>query len=103
MVFGQSQQEISIMSNGDVNVKMSTEKEKWLKFYDRQYQFKVSFMLYADFESILKLINERYREKMNTIKAKRKVRYHIQKRYTHMYRHDGVYTVPLPMEMSLTL
>ena len=91
------------MSNGQVNVKMSTEKEKWLKFYDRQYEFKVSFMLYADFESILKLINERYREKMNTIKAKRKVRYHIQKRYTHMYRHDGVYTVPLPMEMSLTL
>ena len=40
---------------------MPTEKEKWLKFHDGQYQFKVPFMLYADFESILKPVDERYR------------------------------------------
>ena len=38
----------------------------------RQYQFKVSFMLYADFESILKPVDERYKDKMNRIKAGRK-------------------------------
>ena len=26
-------------SNGHVKVKMPTEKEKWLKFHDGQYQF----------------------------------------------------------------
>ena len=30
------------------------------------------FMLYADFESILKPVNERYRDKMNTMKTERK-------------------------------
>ena len=34
-------------SNCHVKVKMPTEKEKWLKFPDGQYQFKVPFMLYA--------------------------------------------------------
>ena len=51
---------------------MSTEKEKWLKFNDGQYQFKVPFMLYADFESILKPVDERYSEKINTIKTETK-------------------------------
>ena len=51
---------------------MSTENEKWLKFHDGQYQFKVPFMLYADFESILKLVDERYREKTNRMKTGRK-------------------------------
>ena len=59
-------------SNGHVKVKMPTEKEKWLKFHDGQYQFKIPFMLYADFESILKPVNERYRDKMNTMKTERK-------------------------------
>ena len=59
-------------SNGHIKVKMSTEKEKWLKFHDGQYQFKVPFMLYADFESILKSVDEWYKEKMNTMKAERK-------------------------------
>ena len=59
-------------SNGHVKVKMSTEKEKWLKFNDGQYQFKVTFMLYADFESILKPVDERYSEKINTIKTETK-------------------------------
>ena len=40
-------------SNGHVKVRIPTEKEKWLKFYYGQYQFKVPFMLNADFESIL--------------------------------------------------
>ena len=35
-------------SNGYAKVKMLSEKEKWLKFNDGQYYFKVSFMLYAD-------------------------------------------------------
>ena len=41
-------------SNGHIKVNIPTEKEKWLKFHDRQYQIEVPFMLYADFESILK-------------------------------------------------
>ena len=32
-------------SNGHVKVKMPIEKEKWLKFHDGQYQFKVPFRL----------------------------------------------------------
>ena len=59
-------------SNGHVRVKMPTENEKWLKFHDGQHQFKVPFMLYADFEIILKPIDERYRDKMNRMKAGRK-------------------------------
>ena len=51
---------------------MPNENEKWLKFHDGQYQFKVSFLLYADFESILKPVDDRYRDKMNTMKAERK-------------------------------
>ena len=61
-------------SNGHVKVKMPTEKEKWLKFHDGQYQFKVPFMLYADFESILKPVDERYRDRMNTMKTDRKAK-----------------------------
>ena len=51
---------------------MLTEEEKGLKFHDGQYQFKVPFMLYADFESILKPVDEQYRGKLNTMKAGRK-------------------------------
>ena len=51
---------------------MSTQEERWLKLHDEQYQFKVPFMLHVDFESILKPIDERYKEKMNRIKAGRK-------------------------------
>ena len=59
-------------SNGHVKVNMPREEEKSLKFCDEQYQFKVSFMLYAEFESILKPVEERYRDKMNTMKTERK-------------------------------
>ena len=58
-------------SNGDVKVKMPTEKEKWLKFHDVQYQFVLPFVLYANFESILKPVDERYRDKMNRMKTER--------------------------------
>ena len=59
-------------SNGHVKVKMPTEKEKWLKFHDGQYQFMLPFMLYADFECILKPVDERNRDKMNRMNTKRK-------------------------------
>ena len=59
-------------SNGHVKVNMPTEKEKWLKFHDGQYQFMLPFMLYADLESILKPVDGRNRDKMNTMKAERK-------------------------------
>ena len=59
-------------SNGHVKVNMPTGKDKWLKFHDGQYQFKVPFMVYADFESILKPVDERYRDKMNTVKTESK-------------------------------
>ena len=59
-------------SNGHVKVKIPTEKEKWLKFHDGQYQFKVPFMLYADFESILKPFDERCRDRINIMKAEKK-------------------------------
>ena len=59
-------------SNGHVKVNMPTEKEKCLKYHDGQYQFKVPFMLHADFENILKPVHERYRDKMNRMKAGKK-------------------------------
>ena len=58
--------------HGEVRVTMPSEKDKWLKFHDGQCQFKVPFMLYADFESILKPVDERYRDKMKQMKAERK-------------------------------
>ena len=61
-------------SNGHGKVKMPTEEKKWLKFHDGEYQFMLPFMLYADFESILKPVDERYRDNMNRIKTERKVK-----------------------------
>lgn len=37
---------------------MPSEKERWLKLQDGQYQFKDRLQLYADFESILKPVDE---------------------------------------------
>ena len=62
----------SCSSNDYVKVDMPTEKEKLLKFHDRQYQFMLPFILYAGFESIVKPVDQRYREKMNRVKAVRK-------------------------------
>ena len=43
-----------------------------VEIHDGQCQFKVPFMLYADFESILKPMNERHKAKMSCMKAERK-------------------------------
>ena len=59
-------------SNGQVKVNMPTEKQKRLKFHDEQYQFMVPFILYADFQSVSKPVDEPYREKINRTKAGRK-------------------------------
>ena len=59
-------------SNDHVKVKMPSEKEKWLKLNVGQHKFKVPFMLYAYFESILTPVDEQYREKMNQMKTERK-------------------------------
>ena len=61
-------------SNCEVKVKMSEDEDKWLQYHDGQFQFKVPFILYADFESILKPVDETecerkeesYTEKINT-------------------------------------
>ena len=88
-------------SNSHVKVNMPNKKEKWLKFHYGHYQFKVPSMLYADFESILKPVDERYREKMNTVKAERKFKAPYTEKINTMYLQDGGYTAPLPMEMFL--
>ena len=78
---------------------MPTEKEKWLRFHNGQYQFKVPLMLYAGFETILKPVNEWYKEKLNTMKAGRKGKaLYMEKINTHAP--SGAL---LLMEMSLTL
>ena len=89
-------------SNGHVKVNMPTEEEKWLKFHDGQYRFMLLFILYAHFESIAKPVDERYKEKVNRMKAGRKGKAPYTEKLS-MYRQDGVYTVLLPMEMYLTL
>ena len=48
------------------------DRKKRLKFHNEQYQLKVPFMLYADFESILDSVGEQYRAKMNKMKNVRK-------------------------------
>ena len=78
MVFGQRQQEDKhyeyCIIYVHVKVTIPTEKEKCLKFHEGQHQLTVPFMLYGDFESILKPVDEWYRDKMNTMKAGRKGR-----------------------------
>ena len=64
---------------------MPNEKEKCLKFYDEQYQFKFPFRLYAGFESILIPVDEPYKDMMNTMKAERKGNaQYTEKRNTHV-------------------
>ena len=48
---------------------MPSKKGRWLKCHARQYQFQVPFMLYPDFENILKVAEEQYRENANQMKA----------------------------------
>ena len=47
------------------------EEDKWVQYHGGQNQFKVPFAMYADFESILKPMDERYKDRMNQLKAKR--------------------------------
>ena len=68
MVSRQNQQETSttkyytsnshVKVNSHVNVKF---KEKWLKFYDRQDPLKFTLILYADFDSTLKPVDQQYK------------------------------------------
>ena len=88
-------------SNDHVKVTMPTEKEKWLKFHDGQYQFNVSFMLYTDFKSILKPVDERYRNKMNIMKAGRKGKASYTEKINMHVRQDGVCTALSLMETLL--
>ena len=72
-------------NNDHFKVKMPNEKEKCLRFHDGQYQFMVPFMLYADIECILKPVDQRYRDRMNTMKTeiKGKASY-TEKKNTHV-------------------
>ena len=70
----------NIMSTAVAMVKIPYEKEKWPMFHNGQYQFKVPFTLDRDFESILKSVDEKYRDKMNRYRLREKVRHHLQKR-----------------------
>ena len=63
---------------------MFSTNEKLLKFYDGHQNFKFSFILYADFDIILKPVDEHYREKMNKMKN--------EKRQNTVYRKQYVYT-----------
>ena len=56
-------------SNGHVKVKISSKKEKLLKFYDSHYQFKIPFTFFIHFEIKLKPVDEKYREKLSQIKT----------------------------------
>ena len=60
-------------------------------------------MLYADFETILKPVDEGYRDKINTMKTERKGKASYTEKINTQYLQEGVYTVPVPMEISLTL
>ena len=42
-----------------------------MKFHDGQCQLKVPFIMYAVFDSILKQVDEWYKEKINRMKAGR--------------------------------
>ena len=57
---------------GNVKIKMPSKDEKWLKYHDGQYQFKVPFVMYAEFESILIPVKERYEDRMKELKNNRK-------------------------------
>ena len=71
-------------SHGKVKVEMPAEKDKWLQYHDGQQQLKVPFMLYADFESILKPKDERYKDKIKQLKSKRTVKSYTEKINTHV-------------------
>ena len=72
-------------SYAHMKVRMPSEKEKWLKFHDGQYQFNVLFMLYADFESILKPLDDQCRWNMNQLNTERKCKTPYREKFsTHI-------------------
>ena len=91
--------------NGEVKIKMPKENEKWLQYHDGQQQFKVPFMLYADFESILKPMDERYKDKMNQLKRERTGNSYTEKVNRHVPSGWCVYSkfaygdVPDPLKL----
>ena len=87
--FGQRQQELSTMSTVAAMVTSRSRcslRKKRLKSDNGQYQFRILFMLYADFESIFeKPGDEQYREMINKIKTEIKSKtLYIEKIYTHI-------------------
>ena len=80
---------------------MPSEKEKWLEFHDGQYQFKVQFIPYEVFESILKPVDQNYKEKMTQMKKEQKGKTPYTKKLAHMYHLDSVYAARFLMEMFL--
>ena len=71
--------QVNLLMNGNMKVKMPSDKEKWLKFHNGQCQVKVPLILYGVYtytvlyiESILKLVDEQYREKMNKMTTEQK-------------------------------
>ena len=60
------------------------EEDKWVQYHDGQKQFKVPFIMYADFESILE-----------PMKKEKKTQFES----TNMFHQVGVYTASLHMEM----
>ena len=77
-------------------------KEKWLKFREGQYHFEAPFRLYSNLVTILKPVEEQYKDKMNQMKTERRNKTpYTKKLSTRMYLLAGVYTSPLLIEMFL--
>ena len=62
---------------------------------------KVLVMLCTGFDSILRPLDEQCREKVNEIRTEKKGKHRAQKRKTHIYLQDVVYTARLLMEIFL--
>ena len=67
-------QEQDCSNNGYIKVKVPSDKKKWLKFHDGQYQLKFPFVLGTNFESIWKPVDKQYREKLAQMKAEQKTK-----------------------------
>lgn len=65
-------QEEDCSNNGYIKVKLPSDKEKWLKFDDGQYQLKFPFMLWTNVESILRPVDKQYGETLTQMKAEQK-------------------------------
>lgn len=59
---------------------MPSKHQKWLKFHEEQYEFKVLFILCTNLESFLKPVDEQPRENMDKTKTDKKMRDRIEKK-----------------------